>query len=199
MGDKDITEAYRFNTQLLDFLEGFSPRGGSPCSVGTHLTQIGLGLIVPAIPIYKIYTKVWPKDVLGAVLYALGGMGFYVSWFVCQVVEVETRNVSLVAWLMFFGFLCIVIHLRVEMRQKYNVFGSPIDDISASLVMHPFVLAQCAMMADTDGKDAPRYYASADEMIQEMANLASNATPPVVKGEMYQGSGTSVSDVTSRA
>jgi len=193
MGDKDIIESYRFNTQLLDFLEGFKPRGGSPCTPVEHIKHIALGLFIPAIPIFNIYKKVWPKDTIGAVMYAASGMSFYLVWFICHIVETDTEHVYLIAWLMYFGFLCIVMHLRVEMRGKYNVCGSPIDDMTASLVMYPFVLAQCAMMADKDGAGAPHYCASADEVIAEMANLA---TTPVVVGEEYRSGTHELKDVT---
>merc|ERR1719240_1628350 len=51
MKDVDIAISYRFNTQLLDILEFFQPRGGSPCGCGTHMYNLFLGLFVPAVPI----------------------------------------------------------------------------------------------------------------------------------------------------
>jgi len=178
MKDEDIITSYRFNTQLLDILEIFQPRGGSPCDCGTHMTNLLLGLFAPGVPIWKVYKHLFPADTLGAVLYAVGGNAMYIVWFALQITEVDLEHAYLVAWLMFFGFLCLVIHLRVEMRNKYNVFGSPIDDIFASLILYPFVLSQAVMMADTEGKNAPLYFASADEVIAEMTSLSSAA--PVV-------------------
>jgi hypothetical protein len=169
MKDEDILKSYRFNTQLLDVLELFKPHGGSPCTVKEHVMSLVWALLAPGYPIYKIYAHVWPEDGIGAFLYSLGSAGFYYSWIGCHIAETTLTHTYLIAWLMFFGFLCIIIHLRVEMRQKYNVWGSPIDDICASLFMYPFVISQCSMMAATNGKDAPLYFASADEVIEEMA------------------------------
>merc|ERR1719473_2296145 len=118
----------------------------------------------------------------------------YIVWFALQIAETDLEHTYLVAWLLFFGFLCLVIHLRVEMRQKYNVFGSPVDDIFASLILYPFVLSQAVMMADTEGKDAPLYFASAEEVIAEMASL-SNKKPVV--GELIKEVEVKAVDVTS--
>jgi hypothetical protein len=174
MGDEDISASYRFNTQLLDVLELFSPKSGSPCSPATHITHLAQALFIPGLPIFKCYRKLWPDDFLGACLYALGAAGFYIAWIVCHILEDSNKHSYLVAWLMFFGFLAIVVHIRVEMRQKYNVWGSPVDDMFASLMMYPFAISQCSMMAETDGKDAPLYFASAEEVIREMSAASSN-------------------------
>ena len=225
MADDDILTSYRFNTQLLDILEFFKPKGGSPCTPATHLTHLAQALFIPGLPVFKCYKKLYPDDFLGAVLYSLGAVktrggsnpghasaaslilfscpllldperplfeasdrfalersrqaGFYIAWIVCHILETSNTHSYLVAWLMFFFFLAIVVHLRVEMRQKYNVWGSPVDDLFASLLMYPFVLAQCSMMADTDGKDAPLYFASAEEVIQEMAVKGGEPMPEV--------------------
>mmetsp|Transcript_22047 Transcript_22047/g.56275 ORF Transcript_22047/g.56275 Transcript_22047/m.56275 type:complete len:1013 (-) Transcript_22047:54-3092(-) len=187
MGDQDIQSSKRFNTQLLDILEGFQPHGGSPCTPAVHVKHLALALFVPALPIWTIYKKVWPEDTVGAVLYAGGSMGFYIAWIVCHILELEVTHTYLIAWLMFFFFLCIVVHLRVEMRQKFGVWGSPFDDIFVSLFMYPFVLAQCAMMAETDGESAPGYFVAVDEVRAEMASLST-------AGAVYRDSSTSSGD-----
>jgi choline-glycine betaine transporter len=171
-GDEDIASSKRFNTQLLDFLEGFKPNGGSPCAPVEHLKHVLTGLFVPGLPIYNIYTKLWPEDTLGAILYGAGSMGCYLVWFILHIVEVEHKHSYLVAWLLFFFFLAIVVHLRVETRLKYKVWGSPVDDIFVALLMYPFVLAQCAMQVGNDGAGSPDYFASADEVIAEMAEAS---------------------------
>ena len=74
--------------------------------------------------------------------------------------------------------LCSVIFSRVVMRYKYNVWGSPMDDLFASLFLWPVVLAQLEMCADTDGKDAPAYWASTDEMIETLKQSEDTAALP---------------------
>ena len=59
------------------------------------------------------------------------------------------------------------------MRLKENIYGSPIDDLFASLIGWPFVLAQMQMHASTGGEGKPLYFASTDEMIAEMAEFGS--------------------------
>ena len=44
-----------------------------------------------------------------------------------------------------------------------------------------FAVAQGQMMADTDGKDAPLYFADAEEVIAEMASTAEGPSLPVKK------------------
>jgi len=172
-GDADIAASKKFNTQLLDFLEGFKPHTPSPYTPMEHLTQIFTALLAPGLPIYQIYSKLWPEDTIGAVLYGAGGMGFYLVWFILHIVELTHKHSYIVAWLMFFFFISIVVHLRVEVRGKYKVWGSPVDDIFVAFLMWPIVIAQCAMMVENDGKDSPDYFATADEVISEMA-AASN-------------------------
>mgnify|MGYP005734280185 CR=1 FL=1 len=48
------------------------------------------------------------------------------------------------------------------------------------MVLFPIVLAQMQMQAETDGKDAPTYFASTDEVKEEMATLSARAALPTV-------------------
>ena len=48
------------------------------------------------------------------------------------------------------------------------------------MCMYPWVCAQMTMQVDTDGKDMPTYFASTDEVKQEMATLSASAALPTV-------------------
>jgi len=169
MGDSDIKAAKKFNTQLLDILEGFQPKG-SVVPPMTHVASFLTACFLPGYSVFKCYKKVWPADTCGAILYLLGCQGFLIAFVVCHILETSVTHAYLVAWLMYFGGICLVVHLRAELRAKYNVWGSAVDDIFASVFLPQFSLSQITMMADTDGEGAPFYFASADEVIGEMAD-----------------------------
>lgn len=49
------------------------------------------------------------------------------------------------------------------------------------MVFYPIVLAQMQMQVTTDGKDAPTYFASADEVREEMKIHSGGAALPTSK------------------
>jgi len=175
-GDEDIKKAYRFNTQLLDFFEGFKPNGGSPHAPMVHITAIIKATVFPFSGIMKCYTHVHPGSKTSAFLYALFGQAFILAWFALQIAEVGTKHLYVISWLMYIAFACILFSTRLEMRQKYNVYGSPVDDMVAAVFMWPFALAQCDMMAMNDGAGAPLYLACVDEICDEMLGTTTSTT-----------------------
>jgi len=192
-GDEDIKQAKRFNTQLLDFLEFFSAKG-SPVAPCAHMCAILKGLIYPFPTMLAVLKKVHPDSPAVAALFALGSQLLYTMWFVLQIVEVEVHDVYVLAWVFFIGHIFIVTTARVELRALYNVYGTPIDDGFASLIMWPFVIAQMGIMVETDGEGAPLYFASADEVIAEMAANADDGAN-VTRSKTSE---TADADVTSK-
>jgi len=176
-GDTDIVEAKRFNTQLFDFLELFKPNGGSPFSPCQHLLKIGLALVAPCVPLKNALSKAYPASNLFVGLLAVVAQLLYVAWFVLQICEVEYHGVYILSWVMFSGYIFIVIFARAEMRRIYNVWGSYADDLYCSVFGFPIVLAQLQMAAETDNKDAPTYFAATDLLTAELANLADESLP----------------------
>jgi Cys-rich protein (TIGR01571 family) len=168
-GDEDLKKAYRFNTQLLDFFEGFQPNGGSPHAPMVHITAIIKAIFLPFSAINRCYTHVHPGSTTSAFLYALFGQAFIIGWFALQIAEVGLKHVYVISWLMYLAFACILFSTRLEMRHKYNVYGSPVDDIVAAVFMWPLALAQCDMMAMNEGAGAPLYLTCVDEICAEMA------------------------------
>ena len=69
------------------------------------------------------------------------------------------------------------------MRHKYNVYGSFADDLTAALFMYPLALSQMYMMAETDGKDAPDYFADIDAMIETMNAKCDSPSLPTSTGK----------------
>ena len=90
----------------------------------------------------------------------------------------DTEHLFILGWLAFVFMTCITFSVRMEMRLKYNVWGSYVDDFWCALAF-PFSYAQCAMMAETDGKDAPGYFDSANELIAQMADASGKDVIPV--------------------
>jgi choline-glycine betaine transporter len=180
-GDTDIAEAKRFNTQLFDIMELFKPNGGSPFSPAQHIVKIVLALLAPFLPIKAALGKAYPKSPIFVGLLAVTAQLLYVAWFVLQICEVRFAGVYILSWVMFSGYIFIVIFARAEMRRIYNVWGSYVDDLYVSIFGFPVVLAQLQMAAETDNKDAPTYFASADLLAAELANLGDEELPTAAK------------------
>jgi hypothetical protein len=169
-GDEDIVAAKRFNTQILDFLVFYKPNGGSPVAAGTHFKEWVLALFVPFLHLKAAYSKIYPKSNISALLYATFAQLLYTAWIVFHVVEVGSRGMHTIGWVCFIAFVALTAFMRVEARRIYNVYGSPIDDIFVALFFYPWTLAQIKMAVATDNEGAPTYFASADELIAEMAD-----------------------------
>jgi hypothetical protein len=172
MGDEDILASKRFNTQLLDFLEFFRPRGGSPFGACGHLGRILLGLFVPAVPVFKVARKVaGDTGCCGACLIALAAQLLHLAWLILEIAEVEFPGLHVVGWVCFVGFAFIVSYTRNSARVLYGVWGSYMDDVFSTMFLWPIVLAQASMAVESENKDAPTYFASTDEIEAEMHRL----------------------------
>jgi len=169
-GEEDILESHRFNTQLLDIFEGFKPHGGSPFPPSTHIKEIFLGLFVPAIAVNAAFVKSSPDSPKTAGAYGLVAQCLLICWFALQCAEPGVAGTHTISWLCFIGFALIVAFARGEMRRTFNVWDSPLSDLFSTLMMWPFVLAQIKMQADSD-EAGPLYFASADEVIADMAAI----------------------------
>ena len=186
LGEKDILESMRFNTQLLDLFEGFQPKGGSPCPPLTHIKCILTGLFVPAKGLADAFKACYPDSKVFPPLVATVGQILYICWCALHIVEVEKEGMHTIAWLCFTGFFLLVAFARGELRRKYNIWGFALEDLFCAIMMYPFVLAQMEMQVATDGKDAPTYFASAEEIKAEMSSLKesdADALPTTVVGK----------------
>jgi hypothetical protein len=182
-GDEDILSSYRFNTQLLDICEFFKPNGGSPFTPSQHLTKIGVALVCPFLSVRKVYSHLHAEAPATAVLMGVAAQLLWLAWVVFHFLEISVQHMSILAWLAYLFMAFLITSLRVEMRGKFKVWGSPMDDLAVSLLVFPFTLAQMEMMAETNGEGAPLYFASTDEMIEQM-KAAKSGELPVVKAEV---------------
>ena len=186
LGEKDILESMRFNTQLLDLFEGFQPKGGSPCPPLTHIKCILTGLFVPAKGLADAFKACYPDSKVFPPLVATVGQILYICWCALHIVEVEKEGMHTIAWLCFTGFFLLVAFARGELRRKYNIWGFALEDLFCAIAMYPFVLAQMEMQLATDGKGAPTYFASAEEIKAEMSSAKesdADALPTAVVGK----------------
>ena len=149
LGDKDIIESMRFNTQLLDIFEGFQPKSGSPCPPMTHIKSILTGLFVPAKGLNDALKACYPNSPKFAAVVATVGQILYICWCALHIVEVEKEGMHTIAWLCFTGFFLIVAFTRGELRRKYNVWGFALEDLFCAIMLYPFVLAQMEMQVKT--------------------------------------------------
>jgi hypothetical protein len=118
LGEEDILASAKFNTQLLDLFELFKPRGGSPCSPGTHLMAILTGFLLPAKGLYAAFTRCDPEAKTWAAAVALLGQALLVCWVALLGVDVERPGAHTVAWLCMTGLLLLVAFARGELRRK---------------------------------------------------------------------------------
>ena len=140
--------------------------------VSTHLKCLATALFVPAINLKITLSHLWPQNGVLAMIVAVLAQVLFLGFIVLQIVETGTQGMHTLGWLCFLFFCTIVSSTRTQMRYKHNVWGSPIDDMTATLFFWPLALSQMQMMADTDGKDAPAYWADADIVIDLMATNA---------------------------
>jgi len=118
LGDKDILESMRFNTQLLDLFELFKPHGGSPCTPGTHLKSILAGIFLPANALYATFSACYPKAKTWAATVAFLGQTLLICWVALLSVDVEKEGAHTIAWLCMTGLLLLVAFGRGELRRK---------------------------------------------------------------------------------
>jgi len=187
MGDTDIIKSMRFNTQIFDIAEFFKPHGGSPCLPGTHIKSILLGLLVPGFGVHAALAKCYPESKTSAVMFGTVTQLLQACWVVLQIVETGREGAHTISWLCATGMLLSIAYSRGELRRKYNVWGSPLDDLFTTMCAYPFVLGQMLMQADTDGEGAPTYFACVDQMQAEMAALMDDGPAlPTVTGKDIQ-------------
>jgi choline-glycine betaine transporter len=170
-GDKDILNSYRFNTQICDIFEGFKPSGGSPVSVPTQLKNIAIGAVFPCVAVKGAYARVFPKEKFGAIMYAAGAQICWLVFIVFHALEPSTQNMSVIGWIGFIGMTLIISFTRGELRRKEKIWGSTVDDWFVGIICWPFACAQMQTHVETDGAMMAKYFASADELMDDMASF----------------------------
>jgi hypothetical protein len=172
VGDQDIKESYRFNTQIFDFLEGFAPRSESPCARGKHISALLTGLVAPFVSVKKGLEFVNPENKMGALMYALFAQLMFVVWFVLHVCEVAGPGLHSIAWLAYTFMVFVIALVRTDVRRKEKIWGNPLEDFFISLAAYPFALSQIQMHAETAGDKKQLYFQQIDELIIAMSDAA---------------------------
>jgi len=157
-------------------MELFQPKCGSPCPPAKHLTSIGVSMFLPFIPVKVCLDKLNPEDQIVSSIVASVAQLLFLCFIIFQALEPATLHMHTLGWVWHWFFCMLVAAVRQKMRQKYNVWGSFADDAFVAFFCYPITLAQCMMMAETDGKDAPDYFADADQVIEEMAAAGTGGT-----------------------
>lgn len=183
LGEKDILESKRFNTQLLDVFELFKPYGGSPFPPMTHIVNIAIGLVVPAMPMHATFAACYPKSPMWATVAAFTSQTLLICWFALHIVETDKEGAHTIAWLCMTALLLLIAFGRGELRRKYDIWGSPLEDLFSAMMVYPIVLAQMQMQVSNDGDKAPTYFASADEVQAEMTALKPGSLPGARTGD----------------
>ena len=204
MGDEDILQSKRFNTQLLDIFEGFAPTQGTAVGAMGQLVSIALGTFFPGVGVYRAYKHCFPNECILPFVYGLTTQTLLLVFIIFHGVE-EANDLSAYianpnwrtyaksfpgkglhtfAWVAYWGFTFINAYIRGELRRKYKVWGNYIEDFWSCLVFYPFCIAQMHNQAATEGKDSPAYFASVDDVIQLMADNAGDTA--AVPGTLQQ-------------
>merc|ERR1719198_734964 len=171
-GDEDLLQSKKFNTQLLDIFELFAPSKGSPCTPAEHMVSLLLGLFVPFVPLKAVLSKLNPESPLYNIGVAVIGQLLLILFFCLQIAEANRDNMHVLGWLFYLLLAAIIAFTRVDMRYKYNVYGSFADDVTAAVFLYPFALSQMSMMVKTDGLNTPDYFADVDKLIEVMKEKA---------------------------
>jgi len=170
-GDKDIISSYRFNTQICDIFELFSPNGGSPCSPGKHFTSLMTGLVAPFVAVRAGLLYVSPERPLNALLYGAFAQFLWSAWFILHICEVAGKGMHSIAWVCFVFLAFVISVVRTDIRRKDKIWGNSLEDFFVGLAAYPFALSQIQMHAETQGQDKKPYFEQIDQLRETMDGL----------------------------
>merc|ERR1712167_507408 len=163
----------RFNTQLLDITELFTPRVKTPIPGIKALLALCIAAFVPGLGLHKAMLHTKPDKKVTAMAYAVLSQLLHLGWFILQFTEIDSARFTFSAtlgWVLFTFFLAIVASTRIAMRTTYNIWGSALEDLWVSLC-YPFAIAQMQHQAETDGVDSPGYFEHIDDLISDLTKI----------------------------
>eukprot|EP00241_Pyramimonas_parkeae_P024781 CAMPEP_0114310520 /NCGR_PEP_ID=MMETSP0059-20121206/19294_1 /TAXON_ID=36894 /ORGANISM="Pyramimonas parkeae, Strain CCMP726" /LENGTH=149 /DNA_ID=CAMNT_0001434551 /DNA_START=83 /DNA_END=532 /DNA_ORIENTATION=- len=141
-------DKFKFATSLLDFCEAFAPPSAPFCAplVLTQVRSLAVAIFAPGLAVRKIADDIY-QDSCTSTLHAVGSSVLFYSWFLlmCMDTPSNTKNVGYyyaLGWSAFMIFVCWVTFLRSQMRIKYNVYGSEVEDLFCALFAYPLTLSQ---------------------------------------------------------
>jgi Cys-rich protein (TIGR01571 family) len=176
--DEDILASKKFNTQLLDFTTMYQPvmTKYSKHKEYSHtpMTQLTNVVVAAFVPGYTAFEA--GKTLYSPMIATLMGLVLQVLWFAfiaCAIVQVAVRDMFAISWTLYIFFGFVTMAMRVEMRTKYNIWGSLVEDFWLGLTMPTFCLAQMKMQADNDGEGMRGY---CDDILELVEYDAANGT-----------------------
>jgi choline-glycine betaine transporter len=154
-GEADICASGEFSTGMFDIFDGFTTKAGTvsagapPDSAADRWTSLALAIFVPFVPLQKAANNLYGAG-LQATAWAAAGQACHLTWIVMLLVNAgETSNYAYLGWTFYVFFALLLMSIRGEMRAKYNVYGSLLEDAWACITMYPWVISQMAMHADS--------------------------------------------------
>jgi len=171
VGDKDILSSYRFNTQICDIFEFFSPNGGSPCPPGKHVSSLLTGFVAPFVAVRGGLLYVNPDRPLNALCYGAFAQFLWSAWFLLHILEVAGKGMHSIAWVCFFFLAFIISIVRTDIRRKDKIWGNSLEDFFIGLAAYPFALSQIQMHAEKAGDGKKFYFESIDQLKETMDGL----------------------------
>lgn len=147
----------KFSTSLFDFCDAFAPPSAASSAplVPARVRSLILSIVAPGLAVRKIALNIY-QDSYTSMVHAVGASVCFYSWVIlmCMDAPSNTENVGFyygIGWSMFMLFVCWVTFLRSQMREKYNVYGSEIEDVFCALVAYPLTLSQLELQ--TEGEE----------------------------------------------
>lgn len=152
--DPSIMDKSKFSTTLFDFCDAFAPPS-SPASAPSVLARVKslvLAIFAPGLAIRKVADNIY-NDSYTSVVHAVGSSVIFYSWFIlmCMDAPGNTKNVGYyyaLGWSLFMIFVCWVTFLRSQIRGKYNIYGSEVEDLFCALVAYPMTLSQLELQTE---------------------------------------------------
>jgi len=149
--EEDIMTGKKFNTALLDFTEGYKrvndPKGA--LSGGERFSRLLQATFIPAKPMITVLKHMWGADAYPAAFAVAYSLPFY-TWIILMVVDTAEENVAYIGWSCYMLYVASLVTTRVELREKYNIYGSMIEDIFCCLVMPFWVISQMEIQCSTE-------------------------------------------------
>lgn len=66
---------------------------------------------------------------------------FYL-WFILMALEPAVDAISYVGWAILMGFFSYATSIRYSIREEYNIYGNPVEDFFAVMIVYPFAAYQ---------------------------------------------------------
>lgn len=154
--DPDITSARKgFNTGIFDIFEGFKPETADPNTptprecIGTLIT----GTVFPFNGIRTVSKTCGATDMKATVTASVVTFA-YATWIVLLSISGVSNGAHAMAWVSYIIFGSLVAKMRMDLRNKTNIYGNAVEDLVTSLTMYPFAIAQMVHESETGDKIA---------------------------------------------